>query len=29
VVLIHRRRAYLSGGARTLLAMLTAWPKRL
>jgi DNA-binding transcriptional LysR family regulator len=29
VVLIHRRRAYLSGGAHTLLAMLTAWPKRL
>jgi len=28
VVLIHRRRAYLSGGARTLMAMLTTWPHR-
>jgi len=26
VVLIHRRRAYLSGAARALAAMLTAWP---
>jgi DNA-binding transcriptional LysR family regulator len=26
VVLIHRRRAYLSGAARTLMAMLAAWP---
>lgn len=25
VVLIHRRRAYLSGAARALVAMLTAW----
>lgn len=28
VVLIHRRRAYLSAAARTLIADLTAWPKR-
>src|SRR5437867_2247211 len=27
VVLIHRRRAYLSGAARALMAMLTAWPR--
>lgn len=26
VVLIHRRRAYLSGAARHLMATLTAWP---
>ena len=28
VVLIHRRRAYLSGAARALMAELTAWPSR-
>jgi hypothetical protein len=28
VVLIHRRRAYLSAAARTLIADLAAWPKR-
>jgi DNA-binding transcriptional LysR family regulator len=28
VVLIHRRRAYLSGAARALMAELTAWPTR-
>lgn len=28
VVLIHRRRAYLSGAARALIAELTAWPAR-
>jgi DNA-binding transcriptional LysR family regulator len=28
VVLIHRRRAYLSGAARALMAELTAWPNR-
>ena len=28
VVLIHRRRAYLSGAARALMAELTAWPGR-
>jgi len=27
VELIHRRRAYLSGAARALIAMLTDWPK--
>jgi DNA-binding transcriptional LysR family regulator len=26
VVLIHRRRAYLSGAARALMAILTTWP---
>jgi len=26
VVLIHRRRAYLSGGARALKTELSAWP---
>jgi DNA-binding transcriptional LysR family regulator len=26
VVLIHRRRAYLSGAAQALAAMLTDWP---
>jgi DNA-binding transcriptional LysR family regulator len=26
VVLIHRRRAYLSGAARALMALLTTWP---
>jgi DNA-binding transcriptional LysR family regulator len=26
VVLIHRRRAYLSGAVRALTAMLAAWP---
>src|SRR5206468_1874568 len=26
VVLIHRRRAYLGGAARALMATLTAWP---
>lgn len=26
VVLIHRRRAYVSGAAQALMAMLTAWP---
>ena len=28
VVLIHRRRAYLSGATRALMAELTAWPSR-
>src|SRR5439155_23296343 len=28
VVLIHRRRAYLSGAARALMAELAAWPGR-
>jgi DNA-binding transcriptional LysR family regulator len=28
VVLIHRRRAYLSGAARALMAELAAWPRR-
>jgi DNA-binding transcriptional LysR family regulator len=28
VVLIHRRRAYLSGAARALMTELTAWPTR-
>ena len=28
VVLIHRRRAYLSGAARALMAELAAWPSR-
>ena len=28
VVLIHRRRAYLSGAARALMAELAAWPTR-
>jgi DNA-binding transcriptional LysR family regulator len=28
VVLIHRRRAFLSGAARALIAELTAWPTR-
>jgi DNA-binding transcriptional LysR family regulator len=27
VALIHRRRAFLSGAARALIALLTAWPK--
>jgi DNA-binding transcriptional LysR family regulator len=26
VVLIHRRRAYLSGAARALMTILTTWP---
>ena len=26
IVLIHRRRAFLSGAARALMAILTAWP---
>ena len=26
VVLIHRRRAFLSGAARALMAILTTWP---
>jgi DNA-binding transcriptional LysR family regulator len=28
VMLIHRRRAYLSGAARALIAELAAWPAR-
>ena len=28
VVLIHRRRAYLSGAARQMIAELRAWPAR-
>ena len=28
VALIHRRRAFLSGAARALIAELTAWPAR-
>lgn len=28
VALIHRRRAFLSGAARALIAELTAWPVR-
>jgi DNA-binding transcriptional LysR family regulator len=28
VVLIHRRRAYMSGAARALMTELTAWPSR-
>jgi hypothetical protein len=28
VMLVHRRRAYLSGAARALMAELAAWPAR-
>jgi len=28
VMLVHRRRAYLSGAARALMAELAAWPVR-